>query len=152
MNRLNLKTIIAFIALLSYLQTTYAQKIDLDNFEMEVLEAFNKNSVGTAFTFAGKKYVGLEVLLIPKIKKNDGFNLGDLQLKSENNVYYLIYKKGMTVYLIKGGMIRQRKPKKVLIFAEVDKDMTNAILYYKENAIVEIKVNNNNKIGTYKLL
>jgi len=129
-----------------------AQKINLGEYEMEIIEAFNRNSVGSAFTGAKKKYVGLEVLLIPKSKKNSGVDLDDMQLKSEHDDYYLIYKRAMNVHLRKGQVIHQRKPKKVMIFAEVDKNLSNATLYYKGNAIVGIEVKNGNKIGTYKIL
>jgi len=40
---------------------------------MEIIEVFNKNSVGTTFSGKNKKYVGLGVMLIPKSKKMMAF-------------------------------------------------------------------------------
>lgn len=136
-----------------FLNFSNAQKINLGEYEMEIIKAFNRNSVGgSTFTVAKKKFVGIEVMLIPKSKKNSGVDLDDMELKSENDNYYLIYRRGLTVHLRKGLVIHQRKPKKVMIFAEVDKNLTNATLYYKEKAIVSIEVTEGNKIGTYKIL
>ncbi len=152
MNTMSKNLILSLSMTILFLNFGNAQKIDLGEYEIEIIEAFNRNSVGSAFTGAKKKYVGLEVLLIPKSKKNSGLDLDDMQLISENDDYHLIYKRGMTVHLLKGQVIHQRKPKKVSIFAEVDKNLTNATLYYKGNPIVSIDVKNRNKIGTYKIL
>ena len=143
--------IVIFIFLL-FSNLSLAQKVDLEEYEFEIKEAFNKNSVGTAFTFPKKKFVGIKGLLIPKTKKNDGLNLGDMQLKSEGDEYYLIHKKGLTVHLVEGAKIKIRRPKKIMIFAEVNKDLTNATLYYKGKAIVEVEVSEGNKVGSYKIL
>lgn len=153
--RINLmnKKIILFCFLTFFtLYTSNAQKVDVGEFEIEIIEAFNRNSVGSSFTFANKKFVGLEVLLIPKTKKNKGLNLADMQLKSENQDYKLIHKRGMTVHLFPGQIIHQRKPRKVSIFAEVDKNLSEATLYFNGNPIVSIQVESGNKIGTFKIL
>ncbi len=119
---------------------------------MEIIEAFNKNSVGTAFTFPKKKYVGLKVILIPKTKKNDGINLKTMNLKSETDEYYLIHKSRLTVFLEKGVIVKYRRPRKIMLFADVEKTLTNATLYYNNKAIVDIEVDNDIKIGSYKIL
>lgn len=146
------KSLIVFSVLVMISNLSLAQKIDLGEFEMEIIEAFSKNSVGTAFTLPKKKYVGLEVLLIPKSKKNSGLDLDDMKLKSETDEYYLIHKKGLTVHLLEGVIIKLRRPKKIMIFAEIKKDLTNATLHYKDKAVVSIEVNNSGKIGSYKIL
>ncbi len=131
----------------------FAQKIDIGEYEMEIIEAFNRNSVGgSVFTVGKKKFVGIRVMLTPKVKKNKGVDLDDMSLKSGDKEYYLIYRRGLNVHTNKGQVIHQRKPKKVMIFAEVDKDMTNATLFYKGKAILDIEVNNDSKIGKYKIL
>lgn len=156
MKKLNKTTKNMFLFLIVttlFLNFGNAQKIDLGEYEMEIIEAFNRNSIGgSVFTGAKKKLVGIEVMLIPKSKKNSGVDLDDMELKSENDNYYLIYRRGMTVHLRKGQVIHQRRPKKVMIFAEVDKNLTNATFYYKEKAIISIEVEEGNKIGTYKIL
>jgi hypothetical protein len=91
-------------------------------------------------------------MLIPKSKKNSGIDLDDMELKSENENYHLIYRRGITVHLTKGQVIHQRKPKKVMIFSEVEKNLAEATLYYKGKAIISIEVKNGNKTGSYKIL
>ncbi len=39
-----------------------------------------------------------------------------------------------------------------MLFAEVEKALTNATLYYNNKAIVDIEVDNDSKIGSYKIL
>lgn len=146
---------IFFVIIFSFLfsHSSFAQKIDIGEYEMEIIEAFNRNSVGgSVFTVGKKKFVGIRVMLIPKVKKNKGVDLDNMSLKSGNKEYYLIYRRGLNVHTNKGQVIRQRRPKKVMIFAEVDKDLTNATLFYKGNAILNIEVNNDSKIGKYKIL
>lgn len=119
---------------------------------MEITEAFHRNSVGTAFTLPQKKYVGLKGILIPKSKKNSGLHLAEMQLASQTKTYHLIYERGLMVFLLKDQIIRQRKPKKIMLFAEVDENLTSTTLYYKGKAIVSLEVNDDSKVGAYKIL
>ena len=132
---------------------SFAQKIDIGEYVIEIIEAFNRNSVGgSVFTVGKKKFVGIKVMLVPKVKKNKGVDLDDMSLKSGDKEYYVIYRRGLNVHTNKGQVIHQRKPKKVMIFAEVDKGLTNATLFYKGKAILDIEVSNDSKIGKYKIL
>jgi hypothetical protein len=148
---MNLKLTLTFFTILFFLSFCFAQKIDLGNYQMEIIEAFNKNSVGTAFSGKNKKYVGLEVLLIPKSKKNNGFLLNSMYLKSSNEEYKLIYKRGATVHL-QGNLIKLRKPTKIFIMALVNKSFKIGQLNFNGKDIVEIQVENGNKKAEFKIL
>lgn len=147
------KTLLFSLIATLFLNFGFSQKIDLGEYEMEIINSFNRKTVGGSAT-AGykKKYAGIEVVLIPKTKKNKGVDLDDMVLTSENEDYHLIYRRGITVHLTKGQVIHQRKPKKVMIFAEVPKSLTKATLYYKGKTIISIEVKDGTKIGTYKIL
>jgi hypothetical protein len=146
-----IKYTIALFTIIGAFNFTHAQKVDLGNYDMEIIEVFNRNSVGSAFSGKNKKYVGLEVMLIPKSKKNDGFVLSTMLMRSDGEDYTLIYKRGATVHL-QGQLIKLKKPTKILIFALVDKKFTNGDLIFNENKIVSIEVKDGSKIGTYTIL
>ncbi len=73
-----------------------------------------------------------------------------MQLASQTKTYHLIYKRGLTVFLLKDQIIRQRKQKKIMLFAKVDENLTSVTLYYKVKAMVSLEVNDVSKVGALK--
>lgn len=130
-----------------FTQIVSAQDYNIDEYEIKVIEVLQKKSLGGHFLLKGEKFVGIEVLLTPKNKKNDGLSLKDLVLKSANEEYKLEFRRPYGFNSIPTTYIKIRKPKKLAICAIVDENFKEGTFYYKGNRMFTVKVEKGKKTG-----
>lgn len=142
---------IAFFAALLFSNNSIAQKFDLGEYQMEVIEVLQKNAVGGVFLTKKEKFVGIKVLLTPKSKKNKGLDLSELVLKSGGEEYEVKLRRPFGISSTPRTYIKMRKPKEEPLYAIVNKSFKKGAFYYKGNKLFDIEVKNGSEIGTFKL-
>lgn len=148
---MNKNIFIVLLTSLLFSNLSFAQKFDLGNYEMEIIEVLHRKSVGSVFPHKNKKFVGIKALLSPKSKKNKGLYFNELVLKSGNDEYKVQLRRGLDFSSASGIYIKLKKPKENELYAEVSKSFKSGTLFYKGVKLCELIVENSSKTGVFKL-
>ena len=116
-----------------------------------MLQVVQKQSVSGQFLFKKEKFIGIEVLLTPKNKKNEGLDLRELVLKSGSEEYKVQSIRPYGFNSQPTSFLKLRKPKKRAFYAIVEKDFKQGAFYYKGSKLFDVEVKTDSKIGKLKL-